>query len=517
MKKQRILKQRFLEGRWRLRFVGQVLLALWLAFPFMAWPQKGKGVAPDVKVLAALRAHAYDWSPAGRQVAYAAEGGIWIVQAPDFQQPKRLIRSVALITQIAWSPDGQKLAFAGSRPGDGWMTIWVAEADGSSVRDLLPPRAPFISPGVRAVGISTWLNNREIAFEEHCGTGCVALNKVDVDSRAYWGLSTDNLDEGYEWAPTKEWVIAGKHQSGLGLVDASRIERVRKNVSSYSAPEARYRAVVEGCVVKERSGMGMEYHFDSWSPDGKHVLYTGWVCLQQPATESKVSLYLWQPTGGRRERILPNAGWAAWSPDGSQIAFLLLGKPRYDQSQRIIGTDFVVGRPFRAYVAVMDVATRAVRALIPLESGLTSPKSVWFWNPRADNIHPIWSPDSQHLLIRNAQGDWFLVRAEGSDRQRITQGIQAQPSWSPDGKRLAIWLFGESGYSQKEEAEFSARSTFNANPSVGRADGSSTSKADRPFFTPGNLKKRSEAKGPPVAQSHPSLYIIEVPSGVKQP
>ncbi|MEO0248692.1 MAG: hypothetical protein ABIN58_03940 [candidate division WOR-3 bacterium] len=440
--------------QWRQRFAGHLLLVIWFALPLVNWSQQEKGVAAQAKIVAALESDVYSWSPDGQRLAYATEDGVWVIEAPDFRKPTRLIRKgrgeAHPIHQIAYSPDGKKLAFAGSRPGDGWSTIWVAEADGSRVRDLLPPGAPFVSPGQRAVGISAWLNNREIAFVEHCGTGCVALYKVDVENRAYWGLCTGTLDEGYNWSPTKDRIVVGKHQLGLGLVDARQVERVPANTSSCSPPEEPYRAAIEGCAFEEEK-QGPGYHFDDWSPDGKRVLYTGFSCFEAPATESEISLYMWEVDSDRREKLLSNAGWASWSPDGSQIAFILLGKPRYDQSKRIVGTDFVLNKPFRVHVGIMEAATRAVQTLVPLELEPISPRDIAGWSERPWSTHPLWSPDSQQLVIRDHKGDLFLLRADGSSRQRLTRGMKAQATWSPDGKKLALWFIERQTFSGESQ------------------------------------------------------------------
>ena len=144
-----------LRDRWQCLKRCLPLCTILLVFPFVAWSQEGGGVAPRVKVLTTLESDVYAWSPDGQRLAYVAKGGIWVVEAPDLRQPHLLIRKgrggggVYPAPQLLWSPDGQKLAFADSRAGDGWSTIWVADADGSHVRDLLPPEAPFGSPGVR--------------------------------------------------------------------------------------------------------------------------------------------------------------------------------------------------------------------------------------------------------------------------------------------------------------------------------------------------------------------------------
>lgn len=426
--------------------VGAFFLSLVLttAASLVAWSQEGDPWVLDVKVLSVLVSHVYSWSPDGKRLAYAADDGIWSIEAPGFDRPRRLIRKGRgedhPIEQILWSPDGQKLAFVSSRPGDDWTTIWLAEADGSRIRDLLPPGSPFTSPGVRSVEISAWLSNREIAFAEHSGTGSLDFHRIHGESGAFQNLCTGEVDGGYDWAPAKGRAILEMHLGSLGLVEG----KSTKPASSKPVFK-RCRTILQGCTIKEGKLQGEEYHFSDWSPDGKQFLYMGWTCGKKPATESKVHLYLWDLGRGSRQRLLPNAGWAVWSPDGSKIAFLLLGEPRYDRSKRIIGTDFATNRPSQAYLGIMEVATKDVRTLVPLGSQPIDPESVAGWSePLA------WSPDGQQLAVWNGQGELFLIRSDGSERRLISRGRQVEASWSPDGKRLALqlveryWFPGES-------------------------------------------------------------------------
>lgn len=422
------------------------LLLLVLALAAMeAWSQDRDFFAPGVKVLATLESSVSAWSPDGQSLAHMTNDGIWIVEAPDFQRPRRLIRKGHCAAgscpgqQLSWSPDGKKLAFMDSRPGDGWSTIWVADANGSHVRDLLPPGAPFIVVGSRAVGISGWLSNREIAFYLHCGTGCVSLNKIDVESGTYRHFCTGSLDGAYYWAPTRDQAVSEMHLGGLSLIKREAGELISDATSS----SKECREVIEGCTYKEDKMQGEEYRFDAWAPDGKRVLYTGWLCSQGPVIDSQANLYLWVIDSSQREQLVPNAGWAAWSPDGTKIAFLLFGAPRYDSSNRIIGTDFIAGKPFRVYLGIMVAATQAVPTLVSLGNEPLDPERGSEWN----FFRPIWSPDSKRLLARNLQEDLLLIQADGSGQRLLTRGAQPCDAtciqWSPDGKRLALWPAGK--------------------------------------------------------------------------
>src|SRR5262249_4865150 len=63
-----------------------------------------------------------------------------------------------------------------------------------------------------------------------------------------------------------------------------------------------------------------------------------------------------------------------------------------------------------------------------------------------------WSPTGKQLLVRDTQGDLFLLQANSKGRRLLARkGPMVYPcmppnatctQWSPDGKRLALWLGG---------------------------------------------------------------------------
>ena len=92
------------------------------------------------------------WSPDGRRIAYAwdRDGNfdIW-VQNVDAGQPTRVTSSAANETQPAWSPDGQRLVFRSEDDGGGLFTV---DVKGGPVRRIAPyGRRPAWMPNGREV------------------------------------------------------------------------------------------------------------------------------------------------------------------------------------------------------------------------------------------------------------------------------------------------------------------------------------------------------------------------------
>ncbi len=144
------------------------------------------------------------------------------------------------------------------------------------------------------------------------------------------------------------------------------------------------------------------------SPDGQ------WIVYSRTGTSSR--LYL-QAVGGERPLDLSGdsghgSGQAAFSPDGTQIAF---------RSSRGGGGLFVMGRTGELVRQVSDAG---------------------YW--------PAWSPDATRLAYSSEQtvdapfaygggaSVWILELASGR-RTQLTDHDGTQPSWSPHDLRIAFW------------------------------------------------------------------------------
>jgi TolB protein len=90
-------------------------------------------------------------------------------------------------------------------------------------------------------------------------------------------------------------------------------------------------------------------------------------------------------------------GHAAWSPDGTKIAFA-----RYPDA---------VSSNADAKIVVMDLATRQVTIL-------------------TNGGEPAWSPDGSKLVFASDDG-LFLIDADGTNHRRLTTGPHHAPAWRP--------------------------------------------------------------------------------------
>lgn len=206
-----------------------------------------------------------------------------------------------------------------------------------------------------------------------------------------------------------------------------------------------YVADVEARTVRNVSVDSWPSLLHGWSPTGAYLSYEAEI---RPDDDTvNVDIFIVPTAGGAPVNVTDDAAWSprgAWSPDGSRFMFVS------DRS----GSDDI-------YVADAD-GRNALR--------LTTSS--------ANDRDPAWSPDGSRIAFSSglevydySQSRWettipsriYVMDADGSHRRALTDGsidsfdslfvvprdqyelAHEDPSWSPDGSRLAMFVRASGG------------------------------------------------------------------------
>lgn len=177
--------------------------------------------------------------------------------------------------------------------------------------------------------------------------------------------------------------------------------------------------------------MGSNLEFEpATSPDGKRLAY---VTRVPGSTQFQIFVRSFVPDGsvsdGGRERVLPtgpeNALYPAWSPDGSEIAFLRCGIGPCD-------------------VATVPVAGGAVHSVQELPT-YTLPDDQGYYQYR--QLQPVWAADGKGLIfpyrgLEDNSERLVLQDLASKGRRQLTFGSSsdedAAPALAPDGRSVAF-------------------------------------------------------------------------------
>ncbi len=208
----------------------------------------------------------------------------------------------------------------------------------------------------------------------------------------------------------------------LAIVGAFLIGGAAVYVASRSLDHARAPAAAGPVYELSRitSDAGLE-RAPSWSPDGRSVAYTS-------DDGGHLGIWIRQVPGERAIRVsMPAVDEAqpAWSPDGNWIAFVS-ARNRGGRLGIFLGS-----RPIETYVAGQDGDLFLMQAL-----GGTARKLA------DDAYDPTWSPDGKRVAFRSIRdGSWrlYTIDVDSGGIEMIT-GVNPralEPAWSPNGRWIA--------------------------------------------------------------------------------
>ena len=208
-------------------------------------------------------------------------------------------------SQIAWSPDGKRIAFVD--PVVGRRGIYVSNPDGSDAQRLtegVNDGWPSWSPDGTSIAFSSTrydpsINVCEPGGDFRCPTD---IYTVDADDGNVTRLTADPASEYQpQWSP-----------------DGSRIAFVQ---AFNGTATAIYVMETDGTGVRQvSSAVGGSDFSPSWSPDGKQIVFAA-------IRNEDWGIWVVNADGTDEHRIVGGVGaWHAedpvWSPDGTLIAFV---------------------------------------------------------------------------------------------------------------------------------------------------------------------------------------------------
>ena len=437
-----------------------------------------------------------DVSPDGQTVAFDLLGDIYTMPITG-GTPTRISEGLPYETQPRFSPDGKRIAFTSDRGGGD--NIWIMNRDGSDKRQLT-------NESFRLMNQPSWSpDGQYIAAKKHfttgrsLGTGEVWMYHVSGGDGV---LLVKRPSEQHQkelgepiFAPDGKHVYYTRNTTPGPIFEYAQDSNNQLfAIERYDLETGKTDSVIggEGGAVRPTP-----------SPDGKKIAY-----VRREATQPR--LYVRDLATGEDRKVYDaldmdmQETWAvtgvypnmAWTPDSASLVVWAGGK--------LNRVDLASGKS-----AIIPFKIADSRGVIdpPRPPVAVAPDSFETKMPRGANV----SPDGKSVVFETLGKLWIKPMAGGEPRRLTTDeaAMEAYPSWSADGKKLAYVRWTDAGLGEVRTIAASGGKSTAITPAGHYA---------RPRFSPDGKtvvfeKDRGGYLSSPRASAEPGVYRVAATGG----
>ena len=383
------------------------------------------------------------FSPDGSLIAYSTkEGGgqkggwaVYVVPSKGGDS-KRVSPDSLSEYAIDWAPDGKGLFVFDDATSqlcrlglDGAITERYQALEDGYVEDASPDGNEFLAFRFTGVGYDVGILKRD------AGTGFASISE------------------------TPEWERYGSFGPNPGEITVCQLATDSSPTSTIAIWSPTMNTFTPLTIPRGR------HTTPTWSTDGRYLAYSS-------DASGNRDLWVYEREAGRAIQVTKtpeDENEPHWSPDGSSVTFSRVSSTSHlfvaDMQARTKrpltqGADWD-GRPMSSrdgkWVAFLRrSSTEASNApkiyvMSVADSVVSGPLDVGDLEPQTDRRYLSWSPDDRELVLAladpNGNIDIYRVarESEGASPNRVTidPGVEAEPTWSPDGNSIAYLRMGE--------------------------------------------------------------------------